>query len=222
VVFGHAGSAGPRRECPILETAPSVEGLIPHTVDPRRATRPNPGSHGSSVAPQRRLIASTNLRWVRNNSRARSPILVNAASNIANRVNLSSTRRLALHRILTNASDALLVIVMGRSSVFPLVVQRDVFNAFANGTKTIEYRRHKPPFTARNFWPGRRWMSADCNRTGFLAIRGGTRPAKPDRDEISCLSDQSHRTQSPANVPQKRGFDYAPGFNALRVAVASA
>lgn len=57
--------------------------------------------------------------------------------------------------------------------------------------------------------------------TGFLAIRGGARPAWPDRDEISCLSGQSHRAQSSANVRQKRGFDDAPGFTALRVAVAS-
>jgi hypothetical protein len=42
-----------------------------------------------------------------------------------------------------------------RTSLFRLVVKRDFFEAFANGTKTIEYRQNKPPFTARNFWPGR-------------------------------------------------------------------
>jgi hypothetical protein len=54
----------------------------------------------------------------------------------------------------------------------------------------------------------------------FLAIRGCMRPDWPDRAEILRLSDQSHRVQSAANVRQKLDFDYAPGFAALRVAVA--
>jgi hypothetical protein len=38
----------------------------------------------------------------------------------------------------------------------PLVVVRRIyFDEFLNGSKTIEYRRHRPPFTERVFYPGR-------------------------------------------------------------------
>jgi hypothetical protein len=36
-----------------------------------------------------------------------------------------------------------------------IVVKRVYFDQYAAGTKTIEYRRHRPPFTARVFYPGR-------------------------------------------------------------------
>jgi hypothetical protein len=36
-----------------------------------------------------------------------------------------------------------------------LVVKRVYWNAFADGTKTIEYRRHRGLFTAKTFRPGR-------------------------------------------------------------------
>ena len=36
-----------------------------------------------------------------------------------------------------------------------IVVRRVYFERFASGAKTIEYRRHRPPFTARVFYPGR-------------------------------------------------------------------
>jgi hypothetical protein len=36
-----------------------------------------------------------------------------------------------------------------------LVVRRVWFEAFASGAKTVEYRRHRPPFTDRVFYPGR-------------------------------------------------------------------
>jgi hypothetical protein len=36
-----------------------------------------------------------------------------------------------------------------------IVVKRMYYDQFAGGTKTIEHRRHRPPFTARVFYPGR-------------------------------------------------------------------
>ena|SRR5712691_1256635 len=36
-----------------------------------------------------------------------------------------------------------------------LVVRRAYFERFASGAKTIEHRRHRPPYTARVFYPGR-------------------------------------------------------------------
>jgi hypothetical protein len=36
-----------------------------------------------------------------------------------------------------------------------LVVRRVFFDQFVSGEKTIEYRRHRPPFTIRTFYPGR-------------------------------------------------------------------
>jgi hypothetical protein len=39
--------------------------------------------------------------------------------------------------------------------LFPLIVKRFFFDMFASGIKTVEYRRHRPPFVAKNFPPGR-------------------------------------------------------------------
>ena len=43
-----------------------------------------------------------------------------------------------------------------------IVVRRAYFKLFAGGAKTIEYRRHRPPFTARTFYPGR-WVRIAYN-----------------------------------------------------------
>jgi hypothetical protein len=40
-----------------------------------------------------------------------------------------------------------------------VMVRRVFFDAIKAGEKTIEYRRHRPPYTARNFYPGREfWL----------------------------------------------------------------
>lgn len=36
-----------------------------------------------------------------------------------------------------------------------LVVKRVFFDQFMSGEKTVEYRRHRPPFTVKTFYPGR-------------------------------------------------------------------
>src|SRR6266851_5286347 len=43
-----------------------------------------------------------------------------------------------------------------------IVVRRAYFDQFVSGAKTIEYRRHRPPFTARTFYPGR-WVRIAYN-----------------------------------------------------------
>jgi hypothetical protein len=48
-------------------------------------------------------------------------------------------------------------------------VKRRYFDEFAAGAKTIEYRRHRGRFTARNFWPGRRVIIAS-GRANLAAI----------------------------------------------------
>jgi hypothetical protein len=46
---------------------------------------------------------------------------------------------------------------------FPLiVVKRVYFDQFAAGTKMVEYRRHRKPFTQRAFYPGR-WVRIAYN-----------------------------------------------------------
>jgi hypothetical protein len=74
----------------------------------------------------------------------------------------------------------------------PLIaVRREYYEAFASGVKTIEYRRHRPPFTARVFYPGRR-----------VRIRCGYGLARPEllatvaRFEVKLLAD----------VPRMLGF----------------
>lgn len=44
---------------------------------------------------------------------------------------------------------------MSESKPYPLVVKRVFFEQFVRGEKTIEYRRHRRPFTANTYWPGR-------------------------------------------------------------------
>ncbi len=36
-----------------------------------------------------------------------------------------------------------------------IIVKKRFFDAFCAGTKTIEYRRHRPPFVASTFYAGR-------------------------------------------------------------------
>jgi hypothetical protein len=38
---------------------------------------------------------------------------------------------------------------------YPLYVRRQFFDQYARGEKTIEYRRHREPFTERSFYSGR-------------------------------------------------------------------
>ncbi len=46
---------------------------------------------------------------------------------------------------------------------FPLiVVKREFYDAFEAGTKTVERRLHRPPFTVRAFYPGR-WVRIAYN-----------------------------------------------------------
>jgi hypothetical protein len=55
-----------------------------------------------------------------------------------------------------------------------LVVRRPFFDAFASGAKTTEYRRHRPPFVERIFYPGRLVRIAynyDINRYPTLLAR---------------------------------------------------
>jgi hypothetical protein len=44
---------------------------------------------------------------------------------------------------------------MSEPKPYPLVVKRVFFEQFARGEKTTEYRRHRRPFTANTYWPGR-------------------------------------------------------------------
>jgi hypothetical protein len=66
-----------------------------------------------------------------------------------------------------------------------IVVKRVYFGQFASGEKTKEYRRHRPPFTERTFYPGRLVRIAynyQLGRFPFLL-------ARVTRFEISAASD---------------------------------
>jgi hypothetical protein len=63
---------------------------------------------------------------------------------------------------------------MNEPKPYPLVVKRVFFEQFARGEKTIEYRRHRRPFTANTYWPGRSIVirySYDPARSPELAAR---------------------------------------------------
>lgn len=63
----------------------------------------------------------------------------------------------------------------------PIVLRRVYYDAIARGEKTIEYRLHRPPFTANSLWPGRR-------PTFMLGRDGRTKlPARVTKFEISTL-----------------------------------
>jgi hypothetical protein len=38
---------------------------------------------------------------------------------------------------------------------FPIIVKKEVYERYANGEKTAEYRRHRSPYLERIFYPGR-------------------------------------------------------------------
>jgi hypothetical protein len=44
---------------------------------------------------------------------------------------------------------------MTREKMPLIIVKKRFFDAFCAGTKTIEYRRHRRPFVASTFYPGR-------------------------------------------------------------------
>jgi hypothetical protein len=74
----------------------------------------------------------------------------------------------------------------------PLIaVRRGYYEAFRAGSKTIEYRRHKPPFTARVFYPGRR-----------VRIRCGYGRAYPELPATVTRFE----TKPLAEVPEMEGF----------------
>jgi hypothetical protein len=69
---------------------------------------------------------------------------------------------------------------------FPLiVVKRVYYEQFAAGTKTIEYRRHRKPFTKRAFYVGR-WVrlaySYNINKYPSLIARVTEFELAPARD----------------------------------------
>jgi len=94
-----------------------------------------------------------------------------------------------------------------------IVVKRKFYDAFADGSKTIEYRRHHRPFTRSTFFPGREVRivcNYDLSRAppaliarviGFDAVEARAlrsmreyaslleayRDLKPD-DEIACVA----------------------------------
>jgi hypothetical protein len=89
---------------------------------------------------------------------------------------------------------------------FPLiVVKRRYYDEFIAGTKTVEYRRHRKPFTERAFYPGR-WVriaySYNINKfpsvlarvTGFAVAPARDHPAMRevypqlgDADELALI-----------------------------------
>ena len=44
---------------------------------------------------------------------------------------------------------------MSIDRAFPLIIRKVFFEQFTRGEKSVEYRRHRPPFVAKNFPPGR-------------------------------------------------------------------
>lgn len=64
-----------------------------------------------------------------------------------------------------------------------IAVKRIYFDAYARGDKTIEYRRSKPPFTAKTFWPGRPvWIATSYNLNLAQKL-----PARVRRYELAPL-----------------------------------
>jgi hypothetical protein len=74
---------------------------------------------------------------------------------------------------------------------FPLiVVKRVYFDQFAAGTKMVEYRRHRKPFTQRAFYPGR-WVriayNYDINKYPSLIARVTGFTIAPAREHLPML-----------------------------------
>jgi hypothetical protein len=76
--------------------------------------------------------------------------------------------------------------------LFPLIVKRPFFDMFASGIKSVEYRRHKAPFVAKNFWPGRRVRIA-C-RYQDLGAGGRSLLATCEAFEVARVSMLEHDT----------------------------
>jgi hypothetical protein len=71
-----------------------------------------------------------------------------------------------------------------------IVVKRVYFDQFAAGTKTIEFRRHRKPFTQRAFYPGRLVRLAyyyDIARNPSLLARVTRFEVAPARDHPALL-----------------------------------
>jgi hypothetical protein len=76
--------------------------------------------------------------------------------------------------------------------LFPLIIKRVFFDMFASGIKSVEYRRHRPPFVAKNFWPGRRVRIA--SRYQDLAPGGRSLLAHVEAFEVARVSMLEHDT----------------------------
>jgi hypothetical protein len=72
-------------------------------------------------------------------------------------VGLRASTRPALRTWLVGHGDLGAASVMSDILAKPalLIIKRSYWDQFADGTKTIEYRRHRRMFTTRTFWPGR-------------------------------------------------------------------
>src|SRR5271163_664358 len=75
---------------------------------------------------------------------------------------------------------------------FPLiVVKRPFYDLFEAGTKTVERRLHRPPWTARVFYPGRVVRIAfnyDLRRYGSLLARVIAFDVAPARDHPELVA----------------------------------
>jgi hypothetical protein len=71
-----------------------------------------------------------------------------------------------------------------------IVVKRVYFEQYAAGVKTIEYRRHRPPFAAHTFYPGR-WVriayNFDVKRFPSLLARVISFDVAPARDHPALI-----------------------------------
>lgn len=83
-----------------------------------------------------------------------------------------------------------------------IVVKRRWFDRFADGSKTIEYRRHRGQFTACTFYPGRRvriaysynirrtgWIDATVTR--FEVRRAAEVPAEDRYDDMAAADEMA-------------------------------
>lgn len=72
----------------------------------------------------------------------------------------------------------------------PVVMRRVHYDAIARGDKRIEYRLHRPPFTAASLWPGRRLLI-----TAGRSLRNAVR-ARVTKFETTQLGDLEASTAS--------------------------
>jgi hypothetical protein len=76
--------------------------------------------------------------------------------------------------------------------LFPLIVKRPFFDMFASGIKSVEYRRHRPPFVAKNFPGGRPVRIA--SRYQDLGAGGRSLLAHVEAFEVARVSMLEHDT----------------------------